>query len=524
MARNSNRSYAKALQRRMATRVAAMTDAQLHAYLAEGVYLERKRLLRSQDSTVESEREAIEAAARAVHQDRAAMSDAVLQLTKAYAYEIHNKFSSRTYAVATKLLPGALTRLLTSASPMDVLGSDFDPTSRISVHGPLDTLRELAQNHTLILAPTHVSNLDSPLIGYALHQAGLPPFIYGAGLNLFSNTGMAFFMSRLGAYTVDRRKRHRIYKDTLKDYSTQRIGQNAHSLFFPGGTRSRSGQIETRLKRGLLGTAIQAWQEGLQADRPHPEILVVPCTLSFSMVLEAETLIEDWLSEEGQSRYIITDDEFSEPSTVLQFARRVMTLDAGIHIRFGTPVDLLGNSVDEQGNSLDASGHKFDRRAYVTGHDAAVIVDPQRDQIYTNQLAEVLARAYQKDNTVLSTHIVARAALDCLARRYPRLDTYQMMLLAPFERWVDRTEVVAQIQNWLDHIDQRTADGRVHQALPSGDGSRAEGVLNEAVERFASFHSHPAVEYEDWRILVDPKLALYYGNRLAGIPAPEDTP
>ncbi|MCK6576423.1 1-acyl-sn-glycerol-3-phosphate acyltransferase, partial [Myxococcota bacterium] len=174
-------------------------------------------------------------------------------------------------------------------------------------------LRALAREHTLIFAPTHVSNLDSPLIGYALDRLGLPPAIYGAGLNLFSSPVMGFFMSRLGAYTVDRRKQHRLYKDVLKDYSIDSLGRRCHSLFFPGGTRCRSGRVEDRVKKGLLGTGIIAWQEGLLQGRPHPEVLVVPVTLSFSLVLEAETLIEDSLEEEGKRRYIITDDEFSEP-------------------------------------------------------------------------------------------------------------------------------------------------------------------------------------------------------------------
>ena len=498
-----------------------MGDDQLHDYLAEAVYLERMRLAKSKDATAEEERTAVEAAAQAVHEGREEMVQALQAMNKAYAHEIHTRFSTRTYELATKVLPGALTRLLTASGPREHQMADFDPGSRIAVHGPVDQIRSLSQNHTLVLAPTHVSNLDSPVIGYALYHGGLPPFIYGAGLNLFGNAAMSFFMSRLGAYTVDRRKRHRVYKDTLKDYSTERIGRGAHSLFFPGGTRCRSGEIERRLKRGLLGTAIQAWQEGLQDERPHPEILVVPCTLSFSLVLEAETLIEDSLSETGKSRYIISDDEFSEPTTVYQFARNVLNLDASVHVRFGAPLDLLGNPVDDEGRSLDTAGCSFDRRAYVTDRTGNVVFDAQRDQIYTNHLATALTRAYQQDNTVLSTHVVARAAWDCLTARYPRLDTYQQVLLAPFERWVDREVLLTRLRAWLDRIDQCTADGALHHALPSGEGDRAMAVLLAAVDRFGSYHSRPAVALEDWRVLVDPKLSLYYGNRLSGVPEPE---
>ena len=149
-----------------------------------------------------------------------------------------------------------------------------------------------------------------------------------------------------------------------------------------------------------------------------------------------------------------------------------------------------------------------------------MVTDLQRDKVYTNHLATALTQAYARDNTVLSTHVVARAAWECLTARYPRLDTYQQVLLAPFERWVDREALIKRIRAWVALIERRAAAGMVHHALPKEGEDRAETILQDAVKRFASYHSQPAVAHEDWRILVDPKLALYYGNRLAGLPTP----
>ena len=177
----------------------------------------------------------------------------IMNLVDAYSREIHTHFSNRTYSIAEKLLPGALTRVLTASQPMQLFGADFDPASRIQVQGDVSTIKHLAKNHTLVFTPTQLSNLDSPLIGYGLSSVGLPPVLYGAGLNLFSNPLMAFFMSRLGAYTVDRRKKNKLYKDVLKDYSTETLSKGYHSLFYPGGTRSRTGKLETSLKKGLWG-------------------------------------------------------------------------------------------------------------------------------------------------------------------------------------------------------------------------------------------------------------------------------
>ena len=113
-----------------------------------------------------------------------------------------------------------------------------------------------------------------------------------------------------------------MYKDVLKDYSTETIVRGCHSLFYPGGTRSRSGKIESHLKKGLLGTALEAWQENIRNGMER-DVLIVPCTLSYSLTLEAETLISDSLAEQGKSRYIISDDEFSDTKTIANFTRRI---------------------------------------------------------------------------------------------------------------------------------------------------------------------------------------------------------
>lgn len=503
----------RSLRARAGARLARLDDERLYATLAEAVYLERRRFSAG-DEPATGEAEGIETLARAMQGGRADQERAALDLISLYAGEVHNRFSPRTYAFATRILPGLLTKLLTASQPHELFEADFDPASRVVVSGPLETLRALADTHTFIVAPTHVSNLDSPLIGYALYAAGLPPVVYGAGLNLFSNPAMAFFMSRLGAYTVDRRKKHGLYKDVLKDYSIEVLSRRCHSLFFPGGTRSRSGRLETRLKKGLLGTGLTAWQEGLEKGRPNPEILVVPCVLSCSLVLEAETLIEESLKEEGRQRYIISDDEFSDSRTVASFSRRVLALDASVHLRFSDPLDVLGNAVDPDGHSLDGRGERVDRRAYVTDRDGRVEWDEQRDHVYTAALARSLERSYKRDNTALSTHVVAFAAWNLLRSAHPRLDLFHVALLAPHERILSTSSLLGAIERVIARIQVLVSRGQIRQALPAGGAS---GALEEAISRFSSFHARKAVAHQGAdHVTVDPKLALYYSNRLVG--------
>jgi len=97
------------------------------------------------------------------------------------------------------------------------------------------------------------------VIGYAMHAAvGIPAFSFGAGLNLFDNEIVGYFINRLGAYRVDRRKKNPIYLECLTSMAAYSIQKGINNLFFPGGTRSRNGGMEDRLKLGLLGSSIEA--------------------------------------------------------------------------------------------------------------------------------------------------------------------------------------------------------------------------------------------------------------------------
>ncbi len=502
---------ARTLCARAAARLAALPPQSLDDLVADTVFFERQRLERIEDPAYEA---LIDAAARTLrHDDRAARQAALLRLVEHYAGEIHNPFSPRTYRFATSVLPGALTRLLSASRGRDLFTRDFDPASRIRLSGPLAELLSLIERGaTLILAPTHVSNLDSPLIGYALYAAGLPPFAYGAGLNLFSNPVMAPFMRRLGAYTVDRTKKNRLYKDTLKDYSVTTLRRGGHSLFFPGGTRSRSGRLEQRLKKGLLGTGIIAWQENLRdgVTRSGPlaaDIFVVPCTLSIALVLEAETLIADALAEEGKQRYIIMDDAFSDGRQVASFTRRLLQLDAPVHAVFGAPMDLVGNPIDHEGRSLSPQGTPVDRRAYVVGRDGRPVADEQRDQVYTERLSTQLTSAYRRDFVVQSTHLGAWGVWEALRRRHPGRDTWQLVRLPAEDRLLDRSTVEHTIAEAL------AALAGYPRHLPGG----AAAILDEAIERFSHFHKKRAIELvSGGKMQVSPELCLYYRNRLVG--------
>ena len=200
---------------------------------------------------------------------------------------------------------------------------------RLRIVGEIDELRSLSKKGTILLVPTHQSNIDSLLIGWIIHLMGLPPFAYGAGLNLFSNPFFSFFMNNLGAYTVDRQKSNTIYKHTLKNYSTRILREGVHSIFFPGGGRSQSGAIENRLKLGLLGTGLEAQIENLREGKPNPNIYIVPMVMSYNFVFEASSLIDDYLVEAGKHRFIAIDEDSLPQMKLVNFFWKLFSSQSG---------------------------------------------------------------------------------------------------------------------------------------------------------------------------------------------------
>jgi glycerol-3-phosphate O-acyltransferase len=509
------------LVNRSRRRLRELSDSELEALLEDALWHERKRLERRSE---EIERDALDRLARSlVRGSRDERIAAALALVGPWADEIHGRFDPRVYRTATRVLPRGLSALL-SGRPRrlrdfhlsdDRLAAD----NKLVVRGDLELLRELAGEATLILAPTHVSNLDSPLVGLALYLAGLPPFVYGAGLNLFSNPMLGWWLRRLGAYTVDRRKKATLYKDALKDYSIRALTTRHHSLFFPGGTRARSGEVEDHLKKGLLGTGIVAWQEMLAAGRPDSEVYVVPLTLSFTLVLEAATLIEDFLAEAGKQRYIITDDEFAQPRRLLTFANRVLDLDSSVIAHFGGPLDVLGNPVSP--DPAERREQALRRRRFVCDREGRVQWDEQRDQTYTLRLADAIVDAYPRGTIPLVTQVAAYTAWQCLVEALGFSDPFRVVRSPVERRRIPFDRYRRQLETVLKRIDAGAQEGRWGRVEVEGG---PEAVLDLALDRFARYHRSRALVRRGTELVVeDPKLCFYYRNRLTILDRPART-
>ena len=267
---------------------------------------------------------------------------------------------------ARSCLRGRRSRIFRESSPSSVRDAPA-PRSPRSTSGSSSRARgsdfaSSASAGTLVYVPTHLSNLDSVVFGFALERAGLSPATYGAGKNLFTNPVLSFFMHNLGAYRVDRRLKHALYKDVLKAYSCVLIERGYHSLFFPGGTRSRSGGVERRLKLGLAGTGIEAFARRAERGATQ-QVFFVPATINYLLTLEAETLIDDFLQEEGKARYIIEDDESTRMARITSFMQKLLGLDARVRRSASrSRSTCFGNAVDATARSYEAHGRQVDCR------------------------------------------------------------------------------------------------------------------------------------------------------------------
>jgi glycerol-3-phosphate O-acyltransferase len=428
-------------------------------------------------------------------------------LVTRYAGDIVGNFNPKVYRFATRVVPRGLTMLFKGQGAATL-------EDRITLQGYTEQLKSLATLGTVILVPTHQSNLDSIVVGWALDQMGLPPFTYGAGKNLFSNPLLSFFMQNLGAYKVDRRLKDKLYKDTLKTYSTVILEKGYHSLFFPGGTRSRSGAVERKLKLGLMGTGLAAYINNLRANSPKPNIYVVPLTINYPLVLEGATQIDDYLKIAGKSRYIIEDDESSKLGRIIHYTKEVLGFDGRMFLQVGQPMDVFGNRVDGDGVSLDMRGRPIDLRKYVeiNGEPAH---DAQRDAEYTRELGKAIGDAFSRNTVVLSTHIAAFVAFELLKAAHPGLDIYHLIRL-PGDTSLPLAAIYEGIQRLRDRLIDEVAAGRILLS-PTVQTESIEHILRTARRYFAMYHEKPIASLEGESVrLNDVKLLYYYHNRLSG--------
>jgi len=425
-----------------------------------------------------------------------------------YVHEITGNFKISTFRLARKVLPVLFNLILNT---MTFKRSKL--SEKLKITGSIDEVRSLVGKGTVILVPTHFSNLDSILIGWAADRIGMLAFSYGAGLNLYNNKIMSYFFSRLGAYTLDRRKKNAFYLETLKSFSELSIERGVHTLFFPGGTRSRSGHLESRVKLGLLGTAIDAQCKNFQVP-DGKKIFVVPVVLNYHAVLEAKSLIEQYLKYTGKQLYLVEKDGFGGFLKVLKFLRQFVSNSSEIIVNFGKPIDVLGNFVDKNGNSSDQHGKSIDVKAYFES-GGQIRYDRQRNEEYTKRLAEKIVERYKVENIVLSSHLVAFTAFNIVRKKFPKLDLYGVLRLPKEDKRIPVDLLYKNIEILRAELINLATEGELKLSETVKD-STVEKLVKHGIENSGAFHLKKPLKYNKKGFFEsqDLNLLYFYHNRL----------
>jgi glycerol-3-phosphate O-acyltransferase len=440
------------------------------------------------------------------------------RIVRRYADEIVGHFKLGTFKFARRFLTFFFGRLLNAAdgrSFRSLFSKRILLEEKLLVRGYVDQVRELSKRGTVVMVPTHFSNLDSILIGYAIDQvAGLPPVAFGAGLNLYNTGYTAYFMNRLGAYRVDRRKRNPVYNTCLKMMSKLLIEKGVPSLFFPGGTRSRSGALETKLKLGLLGTAVEAQRSRYQAGR-NDKVFIVPVVLSYPFVLEAQFLIEQHLRKEGQDRYIKAQDSFHSFRSILKFVWDVFSKGNQITISLGRPMDVLGNRVDKEGRSYSQHGRHISTREYFRDQSGAINTDFQRESEYTRMLGDRLVERYEADGIVLPSHLVSFVAFSMLKQSFPNIDLYALLRLPAEDFFFDQKAMLSIIGQLRDELLQRVKQDQAKVAPTLYESP--EAILEKGIKSLGNFHIDSPLRIDKRGNIVSDNFSMlhYYHNRLS---------
>lgn len=441
------------------------------------------------------------------------------KIVERYANEIAGNFRPSRYRLTRAIVKFGFARLL-NATRVKKFGAlfrnEYTLKDKIQIVGKSKTLRRLTRKGTIVMVPTHYSNLDSVLIGWVIHTLGLPAFIYGAGLNLFNIGIFAYFMNSVGAYKVDRRKKNAIYLETLQVYSRLALQRGAHSLFFPGGTRSRSGKIEKQLKLGLLGTTIEAQRQNYLNDQiEDKKIFIVPVAINYHFVLEAPSLIREFLQKQGQERFYEESDGYSTSYKILKFLMKFFTKGSDISVSIGKPLDVLGNYVDKDGNSIDNHGRIIDTRDYFISNDT-ISVDEQREKQYTLMLSERIIAEYHRISRIFASHLVAFTAFNMWKEKYSSMDLYSFLRLPEEDLSLDYNEFKEKFIELRDELYQLKKQKKINIAQHMKN--EVDDVIKLGLDNVGLYHAkRPLMRNKKGKIITqDLHTLYYYNNRLDG--------
>jgi len=152
----------------------------------------------------------------------------------------------------------------------------------------------------------------------------------------------------------------------------------------------------------------------------------VPLVLNYHFVLEAKSLIDQYLRRTGKEKYTKSKEVGKSSGKLMKFIWSLISKQSDIELSFGRPMDVFGHHVDMEGNSLDKHGNIIDISGYFK-LDGEVQTVYQREKVYTKLLGDKIVESYKINNVVLSSHLVAFAAFRTLLNKHAELNLYDVL-------------------------------------------------------------------------------------------------
>ena len=409
-----------------------------------------------------------------------------------YTKEITGNFRRSHHGFARRLITSFLARLLNTARLRNPFGG-LNLDSTIQIVGKHKRLRKLSKKGTIVMVPTHFSHLDSALIGWIISHLGLPAFMYGAGLVLYNLKIFAYFFNSLGAYKVDRRKKHILYLETLKTYTERAIVNGCHNLFYPGGTRSRSGSIEKNLKLGLLGSTLEAQKE---LNKVNKKIYIVPVTFNYQFVLEGPALINQHLSKNKLNK----DLGYSNTFKIFTFLIKYFTHSNRMAVSFGNPLDIYGNILDNEGNPINNNGLSIEKN--------------NKTEIL-NTLSEKIINELMAGTVVFSSLILSFISFEIIRKKFKKMEIQNIIDLPEDELTINTIFFKTKYKVVLEYIKKISEKKKLKisdELLLSIDDQIKIGCKNLGL-----YHAIRPLEFKKDKIIIkNIKMLFYYRNRLDG--------
>lgn len=451
--------------------------------------------------------------------DKDSVGKEIKRLAEYYSQEIHGNFNRFVYSFLHWITPIGLNFMLNSFSIVQFF-KNFRGTkelrNKIIIRGNIGLVKKLQKFGSIVIVPTHISNFDSVVISHMIHSAGLNPPIWGAGLNLFKGFTVSYVMNNMGCYKVDRRKKNKIYIETLKQYSKYHLEEGYNSIFYPGGTRSRSGAIEKDLKLGLVSTVVSAFIDNIKKGKLKSNIYVVPVALSYTVVPEAESLaLEHYLGREKKKQIL---KDIKAKATLL--GRMIKKLwnnimqNNPIYMTFGNPIDPFGNIVNSEGVSIDKYGIPINVANIIKDEKGNFIDDEKIRKDLTAKLGKKISENFYKINVIMPTQIYLFSIIQYLKNKNPGLSNTELVSIRPELNHIPEKELKDEISRVIKMVkDKALKEGlKLNSMVRRGD---AEKIFTYGTRVYTSGYASKTVDYRKKQI-IPKKIAtiMYYASRL----------